>query len=457
MIDLLKLDTQDLQILVLYQSIREKNSNFPKNFWTDEKNQKNGVKLKCCLLTRFCFENLAHLEVEDLPNYNLKQLKTILIKNRLFGMVQTVFNHDVHAIIKNTYPVDFYNHHLQDWMWSKHGMWDDKNKIILAVKDMVKKEGIKNAKDIPLFDWKKRLLKHGIYNILHCFNWSIFKMFDFVYPSTFHPMDFRYKKKWKEENSLENSYYLMDKVFLNANYTYDQIRLLSTTDFRRLGLAAMLITVFKSSTIKAKEYYLYKTLDNTENRKELMTSIKNLKTKKFNDNIKRRLKKIAVGKNIHNLRENYTLYNYIKRHAKNSGLSIKDFISRYDYVYVDARPDPVHVDIDDLWDLRKNGWTYVDIAEKMNTNPTKISDLCQKHFGGDPLIPRPIEEYITPQELMNQYRVDHKTVMKLVDENNYENHTTLRFRYLKKSEIIPALENYVVNSKSHQNLIRRYS
>ena len=30
-------------------------------------------------------------------------------------------------------------------------------------------------------------------------------------------------------------------------------------------------------------------------------------------------------------------------------------------------------------------------------------------------------------------------------------------RYLKKSEIVPALESYVINSKSHQNLVRRYS
>ena len=35
---------------------------------------------------------------------------------------------------------------------------------------------------------------------------------------------------------------------------------------------------------------------------------------------------------------------------------------------------------------------------------------------------------------MNKYRVDHKTVMKIVYENGFENHTTIRFRYLKNQK-----------------------
>lgn len=457
MIDLLKLSTEDLQLLVQYREIIEKNINFPKNFWTAEKNQVKGVKLKCCLLTRFCFENLARLEVKDLPKYNLKQLKEILIKYRLFGMVQIVFKHDVLEIIKNTYPEDFFTQKLYEWKWSKHGIWEDDAMVIQAVKNMVHSEGIRNLKDIPSFDWKKRLLKHGIYNVLHRFNWSIFKMFDFVYPKTFHPADFKYKTKWKDSDSLSNAYYYMDKSFQTANYTIEDIKLLTTSDFRRLGLAAMLITVFNSSTLRAKEYYLYKTAGNSTNLKELSASIKSIRQKKFDEKVYRRLKKVAVNKSIYSLHENYTLYNFIKRHAKNNNMSIKDYISKYGFTYENARPDPIIIDQDQLWDLRKQGYTYVQIADILNTNPTKISELCKEHFGGDPLIPRPLDSYITPQELMDKYRVDHKTVMKLVSENNYENHMTIRFRYLKKSEIIPAIESYVSTNKSHRHLVRRYS
>ena len=64
---------------------------------------------------------------------------------------------------------------------------------------------------------------------------------------------------------------------------------------------------------------------------------------------------------------------------------------------------------------------------------------------------------LTVQELMNKYHVDHKTVMKLVYENGFENHTTIRFRYLKKSEIEPALEEYISRSKHHQFMVKRYA
>ena len=80
----------------------------------------------------------------------------------------------------------------------------------------------------------------------------------------------------------------------------------------------------------------------------------------------------------------------------------------------------------------------------------------QKGVWGDPLIPRPIDNYITIQEVMDTHHVDHKTIMKIVRENNLENHLTIRNRYLKKSEIIPAIINYKKRSLQHQNLINRY-
>ena len=96
------------------------------------------------------------------------------------------------------------------------------------------------------------------------------------------------------------------------------------------------------------------------------------------------------------------------------------------------------------------------IAEKLGSNPTTIVEMCNRYFGGDPLIPRPISDYITVQELMNIFRVDHKTVMKIVHRNGFENHTTIRFRYLKKSEIIPALQKYVQTSRHHKFMVQRY-
>lgn len=457
MVNLFKLKTEELKALVLYKDILDEDLKFPKDFWTDEKYQIKGIKMKCRILTRYCLENLEKLEVTDLSKYDLKEIKAMLVKHKLFGMVQTVFNHDVLLILKNAYPEEFKTRVLKEWMWSKHGLWHDDNLIIEAVQDMVRKEGIRRIEDIPTLDWKKRLIKYDIYNVLAYFNWSIYSLFNFVYPNKFHPADFKYKTKWAASESLDNAFHYMHKTFKKKRFSLDDILLLGTADFRRLGLAGMLMAMFDSSTLKAKEYYLYKTIGDAEHQQDIMNDINRLLTLKRDEATMRRLKKVAVGKYIYNLHDNYTLYNYVKRHAKKNNLSIDDFISKYGFVYKSARKDAADISKDDIWELRKQGFTYVQIAEKLGSNPTTISEMCQKYFGGDPLIPRPIEDYITVQELMNKYHVDHKTVMKLVHENGFENHTTIRFRYLKRAEIEPALKKYIRKSKQHKFMVKRYS
>lgn len=112
-------------------------------------------------------------------------------------MLQTVFDNDVLAVLKNAYPEEFKKRQLTEWMWSKHGIWNNDKYVIEAVQYMVLKEGIRRVELIPEYDWKKRLLKYGIYNVLSRFDWSIYKLFDFVYPGRFHPTDFKYKTKWR--------------------------------------------------------------------------------------------------------------------------------------------------------------------------------------------------------------------------------------------------------------------
>lgn len=457
MINIFKLTTEELKALDIYREVIETGRNFPKDFWTREKSIEIGRRKKCALLTKYCLETLEELSIETLKMYNLKQIKILLVKWRLSGMIQRVFNNDVLAVLKNAYNKEFKERILKEWMWSKHGLWNNRDLIIEAVKDMVRKEGIMHVKDIPLLDWKKRLLKHGIYNILSYFDWSIFNLFDFVYPEKFHPADFKYKIKWASSNSLENAFYFMHRTFKNKKFTLDDILLLNTSDFRRLGLAAMLITVFNSSTLKAKEYYLYKTVGNKKNRKNLINDIKRKKAENFDKNMINRLNKVAKGKFIYNLHSNNVLYGYVKRHAKIRNMTISDFISGYGFIYKSAAQDIKDIPENKLWNLRKSGMTYIEIAKELESNPTTISQMCKKYFGGDPLIPRPLNNYITVQELMNKYHVDHKTVMKLVYKNELENHTTIRFRYLKKSEIEPVLEEYVNKNKHHKFMVKRYA
>ncbi len=457
MVNILKLNTEELEALVTYKNVLEKDVRFPKDFWTQEKYQLTGIKLRSRILTRYCIENIAKLTPKELVNYNLKQIKEILIKGKLFGMIQRIFNHDVVEILKNAYPYEFKTRELKEWYWSKHGIWQNDEFIIEAVKDMVRKEGIRWIGDIPSLDWKKRLLNHGIYNVLYYFNWSIFSLFNFVYPDKFHPADFKYKIKWAASESLENAFYFMHKTFRKKGFSQDKIILLRTADFRRLGLAGMLMAMFDSSTLKAKEYYLYRTIGNEENQMELQKDIKKLREKLYDEKIIKRLNEASKGKYIYNLHSNPTLYGFIKRHARKNALSISDFISGYGFIYKTAINDAAKIDKEDIWNLRKQGFTYVQIAEELGSNPTTITEMCTRYFGGDPLIPRPIEDYITVQELMNTYRVDHKTVMKLVHKNGFENHTTIRLRYLKKSQIIPALRKYVKNSKHHRFMVKRYS
>lgn len=456
MVNIFTCSTTELKSLVEYKSVLEKEKRFPKDFWSPEKKQPDGARPISRILCRYCIENVAGIEPARLPEYNLKQIKEILVRYRLFGMVQGIFNHNILAILRNAYPEEFKMRRFKDWMWSKHGIWNNEKAIIEAVQDMVYKEGIRRTEDIPQFDWKKRLIRHGIYNVLSYFGWSIYSLFNFVYPGKFHPADFKFKTKWKASESLEYAFYFMQKTF-RKNYTDEQIMLLSTSDFRRLGLAGMLISLFGCSTLQAKEYYLYKTIGNEKHQAEIKASIEKLLERKQDNAILKRLKEVARGRNIYNLHSNYTLYGYIKRHAKSKNMSISDFIESYGFVYKSARKDTAQIDKDDIWKLRKQGLTYVQIAGKLGSNPTTISEMCNRHFGGDPLIPRPIEEYTTVQELMDQYHIDHKTIMKLVFENNFENHTTIRFRYLKKSEIIPEIEKYISQSSHHKFMVNRYA
>lgn len=457
MVELFKLNTDELKALVYYKEVLEEGKRFPKGFWTREAKQTKGIRVACRILTRYCFENLCRIEVDDLHKYNLKQLKSLLVKYKLSGMIQRVFNHDVLAIIKNAYPEEFRTRKLKEWMWSKHGIWENDEAIIEAVNDMVKKEGIRRLEHIPYINWKDRLLKHGIYNVLAYFDWSIYALFNFVYPNKFHPVDFKYKTKWATSDALDNAFHYMHKVFKKHRYSLNDILLLNTSDFRKIGLAGMLVSVFDSSTLKAKEYYLYKTIGNKQHQAELKEDMRKAKKQNYDKIIKERLSKVAVGKYIYNLHSNSSLYNYIKRHARKNGMSIGDFIASYGYTYKSAKKDAAVINKEDIWNLRRQRLTYVEIAKRLNSNPTTISEMCNKYFGGDPLIPRPIEDYITVQELMDTYRVDHKTIMKIVHENGFENHTTIRFRYLKKSEIEPALQEYVKTSKHHKFMVERYA
>jgi len=452
------MDREQLIALAEYRDVLETGQFFKKNFWQNEK-AKTGIRLNCQVITKYCLEYIEGITVDKLPEYNLKQLKEIFIKNRLSGMLQTVFENDIVEVLKNAYPDEFKKRQLTEWMWSKHGIWDNDKYVIEAVQYMVLKEGIRRVELIPAYDWKKRLLKYNIYNVLSRFNWSIYKLFDFVYPGRFHPADFKYKAKWRTDSvreSYENALRLMDKVFSENQLSDDEILLLNNTGFRKLGLISMLLTVFDGKPQKAKEFYFYKTVGNSENQKKLQADIKSALNRKEDENIRKRLSEVSTGKYIYNLHSYNGVYSYLKRCAKKRGIKINELVERFGYVYKSSRAEQKAIEPNQIWDLRRNGLTYIEIAEKLGSNPTTISAMCKKYFGGDPLIPRPIEEYITIQELMDQHHVDHKTIMKLVQQNNFENHVTIRNRYLKKSEIIPSIIEYKKQSLHHQALLNRY-
>lgn len=459
MLRLFDMDREQLKALAEYRDVLETGQFFRRNFWQSEKS-KTGIRLNCQVITRYCLEYIEGITVDTLPNYNIKQLKEIFIKNRLFGMIQTVFENDIVEVLKNAYPEEFKKRKLTEWMWSKHGIWNNDKYVIEAVQYMVLKEGIRRVELIPGYDWKKRLLKYGIYNVLSRFDWSIYKLFDFVYPGRFHAADFKYKTKWKTRSireSYENAYRLMEKVFSENQLTKDDIVLLNSTGFRKLGLISMLLTIFDGKPSKAKEFYFYKTVGNSENQQKLQEHVRAATIRKENETIKERLAKVSTGKFIYNLHSHSGVYSYLKRCAKKRNVKINDLVEQFGYIYKSLRAEQKEIKANEIWDLRKKGLTYIEIAEELGSNPTTISALCRRYFGGDPLIPRPLEDYITVQELMDQHHVDHKTIMKLVKQNNFENHVTIRNRYLKKSEIVPSIIEYKKQSLHHQALLNRYS
>ncbi|NLV62846.1 MAG: hypothetical protein GXY12_05555 [Clostridiaceae bacterium] len=455
---LFDLSREQLKALAEYKDVIETGRFFRRNFWQNEKDM-DGIRPNSQIITRYCLEELENTSCLDLPSYNLKQIKEMLVKNRLSGMIQTVFKNDILSVLKNAYPKEFKKRQLTEWMWSSHGIWDNDEYVIEAVQHMILKEGIRRVDLIPKYDWKKRLLKYNIYNVLSRFDWSVYKLFNFVYPGRFHPSDFRYKTKWKtnlRQEVLDNAYRLMDKTFNENQLTREQILLLNCSSFRQLGLISMLLAAFDGNPLKAKEFYLYKTIGNSQNLNFLKTEIKMQKEQLEDSLILNRLKQVSTGKFIYNLHANHSAYSFLKRHAQKRNVTIRDLINQFGYIYKTAREDHAALNPEEIWELRKKRHTYVEIAEKLGSNPTTISLTCKREFGGDPLIPRPINNYITIQEVMDTHHVDHKTIMKLVQENNLENHLTIRNRYLKKSEIIPLVIKYKKNSLQHQALISRY-
>ncbi len=456
---LFDLDREQLKALAEYKDVLETGRFFRRNFWQNEK-KLEGIRPNCQTITRYCLEVVENIAPSMLSELNLKQIKEMLVKNHLSGMIQTVFDNDILQILINAYPEEFKKREFREWMWSSHGIWNNDKFVIEAVQYMILKEGIRRVEQIPKFDWKKRLLKYGIYNVLSRFGWSLYSLFDFVYPGRFHPSDFRYKTKWKTpstEISLENAYRLMDKTFKENQLNREEIVLLNCSEFRRLCLISMLLTIFDGKPVKAKEFYLFRTIDNDENRNRLIEEMKAAKQNLQDTMIRKRFAEVSTGKYIYNLHANHSAYSFLKRQAKKRNITIRQLANQFGYIYKTAREDHAALNPEEIWNLRKKGHTYVEIAEKLSSNPTTISMICKKKFGGDPLIPRPIENYVTIQELMDHHHVDHKTIMKLVRENNLENHMTIRNRYLKKSEIIPSIQNYKKNNLQHQALISRYS
>lgn len=454
---LFDISRDQLKALAEYKSVLETGSFFPRNFWQKEK-KIDGIRPGCQVITRYCLEHIQGILPEALPSYSLKTIKEIFIKNHLHGMVQTVFNHNIILVLKNAYPAEFKARKLSEWMWSSHGLWQNDEFVIEAVQHMVLKEGIRRVELIPGTNWKKRLKKYGIYNILSRFHWSVFGLFDFVYPGRFHPADFRYKTKWKTgvpEVSLKNAYRAMAKAFQAKQLSRDRILLLNCSGFRDLGLISMLLSVFGGKTLNAKEFYLYGTIGNEDSLQSLKNEIKLARSLLEDDLIRNRLASVATGKYIYNLHTNSGAYSYLKRQAEKRGLDIRGLAAYFGYIY--KNNSPVAVDPQEIWKLRQKGLTYIEIADRLGSNPTTISNICRRHFGQDPLIPRPIEDYITIQELMDEYHIDHKTIMKLVSRNNLENHMTIRHRYLKKSEIIPIIMNYKKKNLQHRALINRYT
>ncbi|HZK25973.1 MAG TPA: hypothetical protein VFD00_00325 [Thermoclostridium sp.] len=458
MVRLLDMETEQLKALAQYRDVLETGGSFKRNFWGSEK-ETSGTSLNCQVITRYCLEYIENITYDMLPSYNMKQLKEIFINNGLSGMLQIVFTNDIVAVLKNAYPNQFDKRELTEWMWSKHGIWENDDYVIEAVQYMVLKEGIRRVESIPKYDWKKRLLKYGIYNVLSRFDWSIYRLFDFVYPGRFHPSEFRYRTKWKTSSmreSYENAYHLMDKTFPENQLSSHDILMLNSTGFKRLGLISMLHNLFDGNSTKAKEFYFYRTISNAENKKKLKVRIQKARTQKENDTIRKRLSAVSTGKYLYNLHAHSGTYSYLNRCAVKRDVSIAELVGQFGYVYKSARTEYKKILPEQVWDLRKKGLTYVEIANKLGSNPASISNMCKKHFGGDPLIPRPIDDYITIQELMDTYHVDHKTIMKLVTQSDFESHFTIRHRYLKKSEIIPAILEYKENSLQHQALLNRY-
>ena len=309
---LFDLRRKQLKALAEYKDVIDTGRSFKRNFWQNEKNMED-IRPNSQIITRYCFEVLENISCTDLPSYNLKQIKNMLVKNHLSGMIQTVFENDILHVLKNAYPEEFKKRRLTEWMWSSHGIWDNDEYVIEAVQYMILKEGIRRVDLIPKYDWKKRLLKYNIYNVLSRFNWSVYSLFNFVYPGRFHPSDFRYKTKWKtnsKKEALDNAYRLMDKTFDENRLTRDKILLLNRSDFKRLGLISMLISVFDGDPLKAKEFYFYKTINNNRNIKSLNNEIKKQEEQFENALILNRLKQASTGKFIYNLHANHSVYSF---------------------------------------------------------------------------------------------------------------------------------------------------
>ncbi len=93
------------------------------------------------------------------------------------------------------------------------------------------------------------------------------------------------------------------------------IKICLTPLHSKTGLAECFRPYLIISAFKAKEYYLYKTLEILEHQKELRKDIRNYNEKRFDENIRKRPGERGCRRFIYNLHDKESIFNYFKRHA----------------------------------------------------------------------------------------------------------------------------------------------
>lgn len=229
------------EIIETYEQILNGTLNhFPDKTWT-----KSDAKINALILSKYFIEVKLKYSIEDIKeNLSTKMFKD----NKLYGMLQVVFNGSVNNIIQELYP-----NKIHSWEYEKIsvGYWSMEEGI-KATKWLIE-EKLKYSDDdirdkLSIEDFRKYKLS-GM--IEYMFNNSLYEAINTTYPNKFNPWEINKTPRnyWNRETGIIATKWLVEE---KMKLSHDEVvKLVTIKTFKNSKLGGMLSIIYNNSVYSA--------------------------------------------------------------------------------------------------------------------------------------------------------------------------------------------------------------